>query len=103
MPIFQYECSKCGKSFEYLKLNWSSDKDLKCPSCGDVHPNKIICGTTFRMEGKRAMRSLPDPIPPLQELRGKGDPGFSDLPEYKPTLKKEDGIWKAKESSRKYY
>ena len=33
MPIYEYACSACGKSFEYLARTLS-DKPAKCPACG---------------------------------------------------------------------
>jgi putative FmdB family regulatory protein len=32
MPIFEYRCVKCGKQFEELVLNSSSE--VECPACG---------------------------------------------------------------------
>ncbi len=33
MPIFEYRCSKCGKSFEKLVLSRDSAPPV-CPECG---------------------------------------------------------------------
>jgi hypothetical protein len=59
--------------------------------------------SSIRMGGKRALRSVPDPHPPLQELRGKNMPGceggFADLPEFNPnkSTQTKDGVeWSEK-------
>ncbi len=53
MPLFEYECKKCGKKFE--KLIFSSDKNpIKCPKCGSEETKKLLslfsskgsCGST---------------------------------------------------------
>ena len=33
MPIYEYNCGKCGKSFEVL-LKTAKDAPGKCPKCG---------------------------------------------------------------------
>jgi putative FmdB family regulatory protein len=41
MPIYEYECAKCGHPFEVLIR---SDKDLpkRCPACGASKPRKAF-------------------------------------------------------------
>jgi len=42
MPIYEYECKKCGKVFEiYQRLSEKSD-DIKCPVCGAEKPVKRV-------------------------------------------------------------
>ncbi|MFO7937885.1 MAG: zinc ribbon domain-containing protein [Kiritimatiellia bacterium] len=33
MPIYEYNCAKCGNDFEHLAKS-STDRPVKCPSCG---------------------------------------------------------------------
>ena len=49
MPIYEYECSKCGKIEEMLQK--FSDKPLtKCRSCaGKLH--KLVSQSTFHLKG----------------------------------------------------
>ncbi|CAO0821257.1 Zinc ribbon domain-containing protein [Desulfarculales bacterium] len=37
MPIYEYLCNKCGKSFEHLQFS-SDSSDVACPHCqsGDI-------------------------------------------------------------------
>ena len=49
MPIYEYECTKCGKRCEVIqKFN---DKPLKkCPECGG-RMHKLISQTSFILKG----------------------------------------------------
>jgi putative FmdB family regulatory protein len=33
MPLYEYECRKCGKVFELLRRMSDADRDLECPAC----------------------------------------------------------------------
>ena len=42
MPIYEFECKKCGHIFEYLCLK-SSDKDqARCPLCGRKETDVLL-------------------------------------------------------------
>jgi putative FmdB family regulatory protein len=49
MPIYEYECGKCGNTLEALQT--FSEKPLtKCPQCsGKLH--KLISQSTFHLKG----------------------------------------------------
>ena len=34
MPIYEYKCSKCKRSFSVLQKTGTSEKDTVCPDCG---------------------------------------------------------------------
>ena len=40
MPIFEYQCKKCGRLFEELVM--STHVKVKCPSCGSTALEKLI-------------------------------------------------------------
>jgi putative FmdB family regulatory protein len=40
MPIFEYQCKKCGRLFEELVM--STLAVIKCPSCGSTALEKLI-------------------------------------------------------------
>lgn len=40
MPIFEYECSRCGRLFEELVM--SSSQEVSCPACGSTEIEKLI-------------------------------------------------------------
>jgi putative FmdB family regulatory protein len=46
MPIFEYECAKCGSIFEVLVKN---DKDpVPCENCGNKDTTKLVGAPAFR-------------------------------------------------------
>jgi len=49
MPVYEYECGKCGKHFEELQK--VSDKPLKkCKFCGGA-VQRLISQTSFSLKG----------------------------------------------------
>jgi len=44
MPIYEYQCRKCGEVFErFMKVSEKGDS-LTCPYCGENKPEKILSG-----------------------------------------------------------
>jgi putative FmdB family regulatory protein len=33
MPLYEYQCRKCGKTFEVLRRMQEADRELQCPKC----------------------------------------------------------------------
>ncbi len=33
MPIYEYRCQECGRTYEQLRRMSEADKDLQCPAC----------------------------------------------------------------------
>lgn len=51
MPIFDYQCSKCGHTFDALqKLGEAALK--KCPECGANALEKLLSTPAFQVKGK---------------------------------------------------
>ena len=42
MPIYEYECPKCGERFELRSSMSDSDNEIKCPKCGTKRPKRIL-------------------------------------------------------------
>lgn len=42
MPIYEYECLKCGQRFELRRRMADSDSDIKCPKCDAEKPQRVI-------------------------------------------------------------
>ncbi len=42
MPIYEYECKKCGKIFEIYQRLSEKGEDIKCPVCGAEKPIKRV-------------------------------------------------------------
>jgi putative FmdB family regulatory protein len=41
MPIYEYECTKCGERFELRRSIADRDADVECPECHDEHPRRL--------------------------------------------------------------
>jgi putative FmdB family regulatory protein len=42
MPIYEYRCRACQRVFEAIRPLGDDGKDLSCPACGEVAPEKIL-------------------------------------------------------------
>lgn len=51
MPIYEYECRKCGHRFEYLVL--SSTPPAKCPVCNKKDLEQLISLSSVSSESSR--------------------------------------------------
>ncbi|HTQ77720.1 MAG TPA: zinc ribbon domain-containing protein [Burkholderiales bacterium] len=50
MPIYEYQCAKCGFKDEYLQK--VSERPLtRCPSCGKQSFRKLISAAGFQLKG----------------------------------------------------
>jgi putative FmdB family regulatory protein len=111
MPIFLYKCLDCEYEFEKIVIDSQagfSEPD-QCPECrSNIIEKMVTAPAQIRMDGKAGLRSVPDPKPPLQELRGKNksgcEGGYADLPEFKPTERKKTkgGNWEWSEKKKQY-
>ena len=50
MPIYEYECKKCKKTFEYYMNYKEKDIKIHCPNCFKKM-KKIISLTSFSLKG----------------------------------------------------
>jgi putative FmdB family regulatory protein len=42
MPIYEYQCKKCGHHFDLYRLFWQNDQEVKCPECGQKAPERLF-------------------------------------------------------------
>ena len=50
MPIYEYQCEKCGHELEAIQK--MSDAPLtECPACGEPALKKLISAAGFRLKG----------------------------------------------------
>jgi putative FmdB family regulatory protein len=52
MPIFEYMCEECEKTFERLTLQPQSGAQPPCPQCGSVQTTKVF--STFSTQASAA-------------------------------------------------
>lgn len=50
MPIYEYECQKCGHQMEALQ-KMSDDPLVECPACGEHELKKMVSAAGFRLKG----------------------------------------------------
>ena len=112
MPIFEYYCNSCNNRFEKIVMKgWENlNEPDSCPKCNSPLVEKCISNPSFRTGGKDELRSVPDPVPPLQKLKEEGPRevctgGYEDLPEFKPTKRTKDkhGNVRWDESKKQYF
>ncbi|HUI57018.1 MAG TPA: zinc ribbon domain-containing protein [Bryobacteraceae bacterium] len=49
MPLYEYRCQTCGKSFEMLRRMQDADRDLVCPECRSEEIERLF--STFAAGG----------------------------------------------------
>jgi putative FmdB family regulatory protein len=50
MPVYEYECEKCGSSFE--RIVFQGDKEeISCPECNETNVKKLISSAGFIKSG----------------------------------------------------
>jgi len=54
MPIYEYACNGCEKTFQELILRKEDEKNLLCPDCGSSNLKRLISRVTYHVsEGDR--------------------------------------------------
>ncbi|HTE49355.1 MAG TPA: zinc ribbon domain-containing protein [Kofleriaceae bacterium] len=77
MPIYEYACRKCGKTFEYMQ-RMSDPVKRKCEACGGLTLDRVISQTSFQLKGSGWYKDLySSPKPGSGSSEGKSE-GTSD-------------------------
>jgi putative FmdB family regulatory protein len=42
MPIYEYECRKCGERFEVLQRMNEDSSQVRCPRCNTDRPRRVL-------------------------------------------------------------
>jgi len=42
MPIYEYYCASCGKTFEMIRRMRDADSDLQCPDCESEEVERLL-------------------------------------------------------------
>jgi len=50
MPIYEYQCNKCGTNFEAL-LKSTESEPTKCEECGSKRIGRVMSQTSFVLKG----------------------------------------------------
>jgi putative FmdB family regulatory protein len=59
MPIYEYTCEKCKKSFDHLARTMTASSPVKCPECGSAKTQRALSVFAVGAEGPSASQSLP--------------------------------------------
>ena len=51
MPIYEYECVRCGTNYEILHLGREIKEEILCPSCSSNEYKKLISSSSISMNG----------------------------------------------------
>lgn len=51
MPIYEYKCSKCKRSFSVLQKAGTTEKDTVCPDCGSNVVKKLLSAFSCSVTG----------------------------------------------------
>ena len=54
MPIYEYSCSSCGRTFEELILRAADEEEVACPGCGSDHLDRLVSAPAIRGGGGEA-------------------------------------------------
>lgn len=49
MPLYEYRCEKCGRTFEKFRRMSEADRDVQCPYCESEEVKREL--STFSMGG----------------------------------------------------
>ena len=63
MPVYEYQCAGCGKTYDILHLGREKTEDIVCPSCHSKEHKKLMSAASVATKG------------------GGGDPGPSCTPD----------------------
>jgi putative FmdB family regulatory protein len=60
MPIFEYQCTKCGCRYEVLHLGAEKVSDVVCPDCKATTYRRLISAPSVLMGSHGSMQCSPD-------------------------------------------
>ncbi|MDY6917374.1 MAG: zinc ribbon domain-containing protein [Chloroflexota bacterium] len=59
MPIYEYECPKCGERFEQRRSIADCDSQAECPKCGAVEARRVLSVFALGSSGTACAPSSP--------------------------------------------
>lgn len=57
MPIFEYECLRCGGQLQALIMKRDEENDLRCPACGEKQLKRLISRTVYHISEQDRLAS----------------------------------------------
>lgn len=59
MPLYEYSCEDCGKTFEHLVSARKRDDGVECPECGSENTTRLISSFAIGKAGGSTGMSCP--------------------------------------------
>lgn len=76
MPIYEYECGKCGRILKFLVRSMAGHVPPACPKCGHPAMKRVLSGFATP---KGARKSAPESAPPAAAADGGMPPGMDRM------------------------
>ena len=61
MPIYEFRCESCDKTFEHLAMTSGEVVEIKCPSCGSDELTRVMSSCASVVSGSK---NAPSPAAP---------------------------------------
>jgi putative FmdB family regulatory protein len=63
MPVFDYKCEECGRSFDVYHKVKEIVEDIVCPACGSKQYKKMMSRVSVSVQGGTPKGSYADDLP----------------------------------------
>lgn len=82
MPIYEFRCASCDKTFEHLAISKGEVVELKCPSCGGAELSRVMstCSSVVPGGGPQAAAPSGGPTMENRSCPNSGNCGTLTLP-----------------------
>jgi putative FmdB family regulatory protein len=60
MPIYDYECSECGKRYDVFHKVREIAEDVLCPTCGSRNHKKLMSAPSISISSRATSAENPD-------------------------------------------
>jgi putative FmdB family regulatory protein len=54
MPIYDYQCDECGKTYDIFHKVREVEEDVVCPTCGSTKHTRLLSAPSFSMKSSQA-------------------------------------------------
>ncbi len=51
MPLYEFQCTECERSFEELVRSAAAVAEVKCPKCGSIHVRRKVSVFASKLSG----------------------------------------------------
>ena len=56
MPVYDYRCTECNKTYDVYHKGREVSEDIVCPSCGSLHHKKLMSVPMVSMSSPSSSR-----------------------------------------------